>query len=319
MKWAILGAGNIANSFARSFQNEQAELYAVASRSLEKAEEFAGKYAIPVSYGSYEEMLADEAIDAVYIATPHSHHYQQIKLCLEAGKHVFCEKVMVTSMKQLDEVVELARTKKLYLAEAMTIFHVPLYPKLKRWIKENNVGKVKMIHAPYGAYKPADSPMYFYQKELAGGALFDIGTYALTFALEFMSSPPSDIVTLGNLHESGVDESSVIVLRNQEQELATVELSFATNLPHVGVVAFEKGHLEIPNYPRAKRAVFKNLEGEETIIEVDDEEHAFTHEINHFTKMVLAKAENPTLTKTKRVMEVMDVVRREWGLVYPFD
>ena len=319
MKWAILGAGNIANEFARSFPSEKSELYAVASRSLEKAKAFAEKYTIPVSYGSYEEMLADESVTAVYIATPHSHHYGQIKMCLEAGKHVFCEKVITTSQDQLDEVLALAGSRGLYVAEAMTIFHVPLYPKLKEWVKENQVGSLKMIHAPFGAQKPTDSPMYFYKKELAGGALFDIGTYALTFVLEFLSSQPTEILTMGNIHESGVDESSVILLRNKEHELATVELSFGTNLPHVGVVAFEKGYLEIENYPRASKAVFTFLDGKQTVIEVDDQTSAFTHEINHFTDMVLTNGENKTIAKTQHVLEIMDIVRKEWGLVYPFE
>lgn len=319
MKWAILGAGNIANEFARSFQSEKSELYAVASRSFEKAKVFAEKYKIPVSYGSYEEMLADESITAVYIATPHSHHYEQMKQCLEAGKHVFCEKVITTSKNQLDEVLNLANSKGLYVAEAMTIFHVPLYPKLKKWLSENHVGKLKMIHAPFGAQKPTDSPMYFYKMELAGGALFDIGTYALTFVLEFMSSNPTEILTMGNIHESGVDESSVILMRNKEQELATVELSFGTNLPHIGVIAFEKGYLEIENYPRASKAVFTFLDGKQVMIEVEDQTPAFTHEINHFTDMVLTNGENPTIGRTQNVLKIMDVVRKKWNLVYPFE
>lgn len=319
MNWAILGAGNIANSFAEAFKTDQAQLYAVASRSLERADNFAEKYGIPVTYGSYEEMLADEQITAVYIATPHSHHYEQIKMCLNAGKDVFCEKVITTSKAQLDECIALAERKGLYLAEAMTIFHMPLYPKLKAWIKENDLGKVKMIQSPFGAYKPTDSTMYFYKMNLAGGALFDIGTYALTFALEFMSMQPTDIKTIGNLHTTGVDESSVIVLKNEAEELATITLSFGTNLPHIGVVAFEKGYLEIPNYNRAKRAVFTALDGTQTVIEVDDPEHAFTHEINHFTDMVLNKKKNDTIEKTRNVLAIMDAVRQEWGLVYPFD
>lgn len=319
MKWAILGAGNIANDFARSFKTDKAELYAVASRSQQKADTFAAQYNIPVSYGNYEEMLADATIDAVYIATPHSHHYEQIKQCLNAGKHVFSEKVMVTSRKQLDEVMQLAAKKNLYLAEAMTIFHMPLYPKLKQWIKANNLGKLKYIHVPYGSIRSEDSPMYFYKPELAGGALFDIGTYALTFALEFMTSQPEDILTFGNLHESGVDETSVILLKNKEKELATITLSFATELPQVAVVAFQNGYLEVPGYTRAKQATFTDLQGNKTVIETTDSAHAFTYEINNFTNMVLKKGENPTLAKTKDVMTIMDTLRKEWGLVYPFD
>lgn len=319
MKWAILGAGNIANDFARSFKTERAELDAVASRSLEKATAFAEQYAIPVPYGSYEEMLADSSIDAVYVATPHSHHYEHIKLCLNAGKHVFSEKVMVTNRQQLDEVIQLAADKKRYLAEAMTIFHVPLYPQLKRWIAGHDLGKLKYINVPYGSVRHEDSPMYFYKPELAGGALFDIGTYALTFALEFMTSPPADILTFGEIHESGVDQTSVILLKNKENELATVTLSFATELPQIAVVAFEKGYFEIPGYTRAKEASFTDSEGNKTTIDANDTAHAFTHEINNFTNMVLEKSENPTLEKTRNVMTIMDTLRKEWGLVYPFD
>ena len=319
MKWAILGAGNIANDFARSFKTEKAELYAVASRSLEKATAFAKQYAIPVPYGSYDEMLADETIDAVYIATPHSHHYEHILLCLNAGKHVFSEKVMVTSRQQLDEVMQLAADKNCYLAEAMTIFHVPLYPQLKQWITNHNLGKLKYIHVPYGSVRDVGSPIYFYKPELAGGALFDIGTYALTFALEFMTSPPADILTFGDIHESGVDQTSVILLKNKENELATVTLSFATELPQIAVVAFEKGYFEIKGYTRAKQAIFTDLEGNKTTIDANDQEHAFTHEINNFTNMVLEKSDNPTLEKTRNVITIMDRLREEWGLVYPFD
>ncbi len=319
MKWAILGAGNIANDFARYFKTERAELYAVASRSLEKATAFAEKHRIPVAYGSYEEMLADESIDAVYIATPHSHHYEHIKLCLGAGKHVFSEKVMVTSRKQLDEVTQLATEKNLYLAEAMTIFHVPLYPQLKQWITNQDLGKLKYIHVPYASVRHADSPMYFYKPELAGGALFDIGTYALTFALTFLTSPPTNILTFGDIHEAGVDETSVILLKNKEKELATVTLSFATELPQIAVVAFEKGSFEIAGYTRAKQAVFTDSNGNKTTIDADDSEHAFTHEINNFTNMVLDKADNPTLEKTRQVITIMDTLREEWDLVYPFD
>lgn len=144
LKWAILGTGQIASEFASRFSAERAELVAVASRTSGKAQAFAEKYAIPVSYGDYAELLADASVDVVYIAVPHSHHYPLIKASLEAGKHVLCEKVITINKAQLDEVVHLAEEKGIYLSEAMTLYHMPLYRELNDWIKTHDIGPLKM-------------------------------------------------------------------------------------------------------------------------------------------------------------------------------
>lgn len=316
LKWAILGTGQIANSFAKTFAAEKAELYAVASRSEGKAQQFAEQYHIPHHYGSYEELLADAAVDVVYIAVPHSHHYLWIKASLEAGKHVLCEKVITINKTQLDEVVELAFTKNLYLAEAMTIFHMPLYRKLKQFAVERNLGPLKMVNVMFGSKKEEDSDLYYFKKELAGGALFDIGTYALSFARTFLSAKPTEVKTLGNLHESGVDESSSILLRNEQDELATVTLTFRAKMPKMGVVAYEHGYFTVLNYPRADQAVFTDSDGNEEIIQAGETAEAMNYEVDDFSEMILNQTENRTLQLTQEVLEIMDTARKEWGLHY---
>ncbi|MGP6145791.1 Gfo/Idh/MocA family protein [Jeotgalibaca sp. A122] len=319
LNWVILGTGTIANEFATHFKAEKAMLYGVASRSLEKSEAFAEKYDIPHAYSSYAEALADQNVEVVYIAVPHSHHYQLIKAALKAGKHVLCEKVITVNGEQLREVTQLAEENHLYLAEAMTIFNMPLYRTLKEWIRENDLGPLKMIQASFGSFKDTDPSVYYFNKALAGGALFDIGTYALSFVRHFLSSKPTEILTLGNLHESGVDESSAIILRNEEQELATVSLTFRAKMPKQGVVAFEKGFLTIMDYPRPTQATFTSYDGKHQTIEAGDTVQALNYEVANFTDMILGKKENKTLPLTMDVVEIMDTVRKEWGLEYPFE
>lgn len=319
LKWGIIGTGQIAQSLAEKFSSDIAELYAVASRNTNKAKKFATDYSISNFYGDYQQMLNDEQIDVIYIATPHSHHYPWIKASLEAGKHVLCEKVITINKKQLDEMVELAQSKELYLAEAMTIYHMPLYSTIRQWIKSNDVGSLKMIQVMFGSKKELDSDLYYFKKELAGGALFDIGTYALSFARMFLTEKPTEIKTIGSLHESGVDETSGIILRNDLQELATISLTFRARMPKMGVVAFEKGYLTVMEYPRASKAVFTHEHGEEETIQAREKVQALNYEVDNFTNMILTKSENKSLQYTLDVLEIMDVVRKEWGLEYPFE
>lgn len=319
LNWVILGTGTIATEFAMHFEVEQAVLYGVASRSLEKSQAFADDFHIEHYYESYDAALEDSEVDVVYVAVPHSHHYELMKAALKAGKHVLCEKVMTVNSQQLNELVTLAAEKNVYITEAMTIYNMPLYRNLKEWIQENDLGPLKMIQASFGSFKDTDPSVYYFNKELAGGALFDIGTYALSFVRSFLSSKPTEIMTMGNLHESGVDESSAIILRNPEQELATVSLTFRAKMPKQGVVAFEKGFFTIMDYPRPTKAVFTSYDGRQQTFEAGISNQALNYEVENFTRMVLAKEENKTLPLTRDVIEIMDVVRKEWGLQYPFE
>ncbi|WP_440897494.1 Gfo/Idh/MocA family protein [Amphibacillus sp. Q70] len=319
LNWGILGTGKIANEFAGQFKVDRANLYAIASRTQKRSEAFASQYNIKKAYDSYEELLNDKNIDVVYIATPHSHHYEHIMKSLQSNKHVVCEKSITISKSQLDEAIKLAKQNNLYLFEAMTIHYMPLYKQIIDWVNSNDLGALKMIQVNFGSYKDTNPEFYYFNKELAGGSLLDIGVYALNFVRWFLSSKPKEIFTLGNLHKSGVDESAAIILRNKEKELATISLTFRSKMPKQGIVAYENGYFTIFNYPRTDYATFTTSDGKVQKFNVGNTNKALTYEISEITDILLNQRENPYIQYTLDVLEIMDYVRNQWGLEYPFE
>lgn len=169
LKWGIIGPGSIAAEFAVALNELGGTLYAVSSRTLEKAEEFASRHGALKAYGGHSEMLQDPELDAVYIATPHSHHYQYVIDSLSMGKHVLCEKSITINSAQLREIARLAEEKQLVVAEAMTIYHMPLYKKLRQLLDDGAIGRLKMIQVSFGSHKEYDVNNRFFSKDLAGG------------------------------------------------------------------------------------------------------------------------------------------------------
>lgn len=309
--WGIIGLGDIANSFAASFNQTESTLKAVASRSLEKAEAFAKKYEIEEAYGSYEELLKDSSIDIIYIAVPNKQHASHIMQALEAGKHVLCEKAITMNTAELTQAMKLAEQKKLILAEAMTIFNMPLYAELKKQVDTGKFGKLKMIQAPFGSYKEPDPNNRFFNPELAGGALLDIGTYAVSFARWFLSSQPEVIASSMQPFETGVDEQSITILQNKEKEMAAVSLSFQAKMPKQGIVSFENAYIVINDYPRAQEAkIFFNDGTTETIIS-GDTSNALNYEIANMVDSIEGQP-NRSLFMTKDVIDLLDQMQQLW-------
>ncbi|EOH90001.1 Gfo/Idh/MocA family protein [Enterococcus villorum] len=311
-QWGIIGLGTIAHKFAETFDQETSELAAVASRTSEKAKNFAERYHIPKAYGTYQELLMDEDIDIVYIAVPNRQHIQHILQALHANKHVLCEKAITMNKVELDEAMRLAEEKNLILAEAMTIFNMPLYQQLRSLMDTNKLGALKMIQAPFGSYKEPDPTNRFFNPELAGGALLDIGTYAVSFARFFLSSQPEVMASTMIPFETGVDEQSITILRNKENELATVSLTFQAKMPKVGIVAFENGYLTISDYPRADRAEVIFNDGTREWIESGSTAQAMNYEIANMVKIIKGELPNRSLFLTKDVIEILDTMQKIW-------
>ncbi|CUU46004.1 Gfo/Idh/MocA family protein [Clostridium beijerinckii] len=319
INWAILGPGTIAADFAKAINEVNGKIYAVGSRNIEKARDFANKYNIEKAYGDYDEMLKDDNIDVVYIATPHCNHYEYIIKSLNNNKNVFCEKAITVNGKQLKEIVDLANEKKLIVAEAMTIYHMPLYKKLRKIVDDGKLGKIKMIQVNFGSLKEYDVTNRFFSPDLAGGALLDIGTYALSFTRYFLSSQPEEILTTVKKFETGVDEQSGIILKNSDDEMAVISLTMRAKQPKRGIVCGELGYITVENFPRADKATITYPDGSVEIIEEGHGPKALEYEIECVNSMVMSKTGNDTLRLSVDVMDIMDEVRKQWNLSYTFE
>lgn len=319
IKWAILGPGTIAADFAKSLNETCETLYAVGSRNLERANEFANKYNIEKTYGNYDEMINDNNIDVVYISTPHCNHYEYIIKCLQNNKHVLCEKAITINSKQLNEIITLAKEKELVVMEAMTIYHMPLYKKLKEIVSSGKIGTLKMVQVSFGSCKENDINNRFFNKDLAGGALLDIGTYALSFARYFLTKEPKEILTTMKPFETGVDEQSGIILKNSHDEMAVVTLTMRAKMPKRGVVAGDLGFITVDDFPRASTATITYLNGESETIQAGDKDKALIYEIRDMSHYILNKSISNTLNLSMDVMDIMTEVRKQWGIKYSFE
>ena len=320
LNWGILGTGLIAHEMGAALKAVNGEVYAVCGTSLAKAQAYQQEYGTEKAYGSAKEMLADEKVDIVYVATPHSSHYEWILEALKAGKHVFCEKSITVNSRQLEECVALADEKGLVICDGTTLFHMPLYKKLKQMIDGGAIGAVKMVQVNFGSCKEYDVTNRFFSKELAGGALLDIGVYAVSFARFFMKSKPDVVLTTANYFETGVDETSGILLKNPDGEMAVIALTMRVKQPKRGVIAGEKGFIEISNYPRAQKASITYTEdGHTEIIEAGRTEDALLYEVQDMQAYVRSKNGKENLCMVRDVMQTLTAVRSQWGMVYPFE
>lgn len=317
-KWGIVGSGWIAHDMADALDQEKIGVYGISSGHYESALKFAKEYQIEHVYSSYQEMFKDENIDIVYIATPHNTHYEIMKNALLSGKHVFCEKAITLNSKQLNECVQIAKEKSLVIMDGVTLFHMPLFKMLKDRIQSKELGPVKMIQVNFGSFKEYDVKNRFFNPNLAGGALLDIGVYAISFVRYFMQSSPNEILTTMFPFETGVDETSGVLLKNADQEMATVSLTMRAKQPKRGLIACENGYIEIYNFPRANQATITyTKDGHVENVTCGKSELALNYEILDMEEYVSCLNHENNLQYIQDVMDVLTKVRLQWGMVYP--
>ncbi len=319
LNWAVLGTGVIANEMASALQKMGKSLYAVGNRTYQKAISFAEKYGIGKVYSTIDEMFVDENVDVIYITSPHNTHYQFMKKALENGKHLLVEKSITLNSRELDEMVALAKANNLILAEAMTIWHMPLYKKLWEIVSRGELGKVQIITVNFGSFKEYNMNNRFFNRNLAGGALLDIGVYALSIVRSFMSETPTKILSQWKPAPTGVDEQAAILLQNDKEQMATVALTMHSKQPKRAMISCEKGYIEIMEFPRANSAVIVDAEtGERKEVTVGETDNALYYELTDMEEAINSgNAENMKLSFSKDVMDIMTSLREDWGLVYP--
>lgn len=317
LRWAVLGTGVIANQMAQALQSMGRTLDAVGNRTHEKAVAFAEKYGVPKVYDSYDEMFEDPNIDVIYITTPHNTHIGFLEKALSHGKHVLCEKSITLNSEELEKAAKLAEENGVVLAEAMTLYHMPLYATLRERIASGALGKVNLITLNFGSFKDYNMKNRFFNRNLAGGAMLDIGVYAFSLARMFLESAPDQIDSFVRLAPTGVDESAAIAMANKEGQLVTAMLSLHSKQPKRAVISCEKGYIEIMEYPRAQQAVIVDAEtGEREVIESGETANALRYELEDMEAAV-AGEHDMLLNYTKDVMEMMTRLRKEWGVIYP--
>ena len=316
--WAVLGTGTIANEMARTLERNGRHFYAVGSRSPEKAAAFGEKYGIQKVYSDLNEMFSDPAVDVVYIATPHNTHFAYIKKALENGKHVLAEKAITLNSDELREAAALAKAKGLVLAEAQTIYHMPLYKELRELLSSGKLGRVNLVTMNFGSFKEYDMGNRFFNRALAGGAMLDIGVYALSFVRWFLDSKPENLLSQVKTAPTGVDEQAGLLMTNPEGQMATVMLSLRSRQPKRGMVSCEKGYIEIMEYPRAWEAKITDADsGNVEVIRAGDCAQALMYEIADMESAIVGSPESMYLGYTEDVMDLMTRFRKSWGVSYP--
>lgn len=316
--WATLGCGVIANELALAMEKRGQKLYSVANRTKSKAVAFAEKYGIKKVYDSIDEVFDDPNVDIIYISTPHNTHIEYMKKALSSGKHILCEKSITLNSDELAEAVDIAEKNHLILAEAMTIYHMPLYKTLKKRIDSGDFGRLNLIQMNFGSYKEYDMNNRFFNRNLAGGALLDIGVYALSCVRWFLDSCPDDIMSQVKTAPTGVDEEAGILLKNKEQQLSTVILSLHSKQPKRATLSFDKAYVEIFEYPRGQEAtVTYTADGSTEIIKDGSTADALLYEVEDMERAVSGDSDEMHLDYTKDVMDMMTEIRSQWGLKYP--
>lgn len=320
MKIGILGAGRIAGKFANTMnQVSEAECWAVASRSAERAAAFAEQWGFAKSLGSYEEMLSDPELELVYVATPHSHHYEHMKLCLEYGKHVLCEKAFTLNAAQAREIAALAAEKNCYLAEALWTRYMPSRQIIDDLLSSGIIGKVRMLTA--NLCYPVSHKERIMDPALGGGALLDLGVYGLNFAMTHLGHEITGVDTTVQMTDTGVDGSEVITLRYRNGAMAVLTHSVFARSDLQGVFSGEKGYIVVENINNPKSASAYDDYGRLLKrVEVPPQVTGYEYELQEAIRCISegkTRTECITPEYSVKLMELMDRVRDQWGFRFP--
>ncbi len=319
MKIGILGAGSIAHSMAKTVSRmEGTELYAVASRSIGKAEDFARQYQIPKAYGSYEEMAEDPAVDLVYVATPHSHHYAHVKLCLEHGRNVLCEKAFMVNSSQAREVVRLAREKRLLLAEAIWTRYMPSRALIREAVDSGIIGEVTSLTANLGYVVKHKERLI--RSDLGGGALLDLGVYPVNFALMVFGDDYEEVSADAVLSGEGVDLQNSITLKWKDGKFAVLHSNMQALTDRRGVIYGDKGYIVVENINNCESVCAHDLERK--LIrkyEIPEQITGYEYEMEACRRAIKAgevECKEMPHADSVAVMALLDKVRKILGITY---
>jgi predicted dehydrogenase len=322
INWGILGPGSISTKFAQGLQaTPDVQIAAVGSRNLERAKTFADKFKIPNAYGSYAEFVNDPNIDIVYIGTPHSYHKEHTLLCLNAGKHVICEKPFAINATEAEEMITVAREKGLFLMEAMWSRYLPTLVKTRELIAAGKIGAVRMIQADFGFRAGVNPEGRLFKPELGGGALLDVGIYTLSLA-HMVLGTPTQIKSLANIGSTGVDEQTTFLLGYNTGQMAILSTAIRTNTPHEATIIGTEGWIRIHTPWWISDTITLKSGAEEQVIPCPYEGNGYNYEAIEAGNCIRTgklESEIMPLDETLALMNILDEIRTQIGLRYPME
>ncbi len=326
IRWGILGCGHIAKKFATDLRLvKDASLVAVGSRNMAKAEAFAAAFPVDHKHDSYEALVANPAVDVIYIATPHSLHYENVLLCLQHGKAVLCEKPFAMNSRQTKAMINLAKEKKVFLMEALWSKFLPQYAKLQELLGQGKLGAIKSVLVNFG-FKPLApvSPRLF-DPLLGGGTIMDIGIYNAFLALSVLGKPDTIEASMTPA-STGVDEQCAVLFKYKDGAIAQLFSTFATDLATEADICGTEGRIRLTTrfFDTAARIEYYSgrLDTRE-VMEVDREEgFGYQYEARHVTACLQkGLTESPVMSfaDTLELMETLDAIRKAAGIKYAAD
>jgi len=322
-----MGCGIIARKFADAVTYHPAcELWAVASKTPSKAQKLAEEFNVP-NASNYQQILGDSSIDIIYIATTHNSHFELAKLALYHNKHVVIEKPFTVNAIQAMELVEIAKSRNLFLMEAIWTRFLPSWIHLKKLINEGIVGSIKVLNISFGGFAGPDYIQRLTQPELAGGTTLDLGIYPITFACYMVGEIPSEIKSMTEFSQTGVDEISNYMFRFPSGSFATINASYNLSMDDEAIIYGTRGNIHYPHFQAGEEFTVSIHNGTNTIesaegIITQNFHNGFIYQLEEIINCLNAgKIETEIIThnETIKIMEVMDQLRDEWGFKYPFE
>lgn len=319
IRWGIIGLGKIAHKFATDLLTiEDAELYAVASRTQEKANEFASKFNAIKAYSSYEALVNDSNIDAVYIATPHVFHKENTILCLKNGIAVLCEKAFAMNKNEVKEMIDCAKANNVLLMEALWTYFLPHYRYVLDLIKNEKYGKVLKLEADFGFRPEYDETDRVIKKSLGGGSLLDIGIYPIFAALSLLGVP-KEIEATATFFENEVDSSCSMLFHYPDNVQAHLKSTLLEQTPTEAIIQCEQATIKINSRFHSPSTVSIITADREETIDFNYTTIGYNFEVIHFNNLLKqGKIESDIMTFSfsKKLIKTLDSVRTIIGLEY---
>ncbi|MFV0407521.1 MAG: Gfo/Idh/MocA family protein [Propioniciclava sp.] len=325
VRWGILATGWIASAMAQAMlAHTRQQIVACASRSADRSAAFAERFHVPTAYNSYEALVADPRVEAVYVASPHSEHYVHAKLALTAGKHVLVEKAFTQNAAQARELAELAQLHGVVLMEAMWTRFLPRHDIVRQLLAAGALGELETVVADHGQYMEFDPAGRMYNPDLAGGALLDLGIYPISFA-RFVLGAPGSVQAQGTLTSTGVDRQASVILDGfpQSSAHAVLTTTLAAKTPTTAVISGSQARIELDGDfygPGPVRLVSRDGSSATSAPEPIRRHYGLCYEAAHFASLIReGQTESPLLPRaeTVAIMETLDKIRAHIGVRYP--